>query len=620
MRSLLFGTVATLGVWPLALLVAPVFADEIGAKRSNDAEALIRAALEAEVSGETDRRNELLHQALKLAPENEQARWLLGQIYYRGAWHSIEEIEKLAAADPKLAEYRRLCERGVNTVAGHFKAANWCRQNGLPDEERMHLRIVLEMDPDNKNALKRLDLVHYRGRFVTAAEKEQLEAYDKESEAADKVFREKLDDLYEQFTATEGDASEVILTQLATFNDPMAVPALLAQMDRENEAFAIAAVRALAEIPGQDAVEALMRVALSAKGEATRAAAAKELSKLSLHDYVPQLLALLMVPVEGSVSVNTLPDGTIQYTKTIYREGATEDVEMNRNTTIRSRPLVGREPILSKEPVIRRSRPTYIERQYPHQLRRVAIDAKRFQQSVDETNRRIDTRNEPIIGLLRDATGQEEKGAPQSWWDWWLEYNEYHVPDYKPVQEYNEYAYYEYGPLSGASEPPRTRPTDFYSFRKTSCFAKGTLVSTLRGTAPIEEIQIGDRVLSQNAETGELGYKIVIGRTLRPASPLKRLTAAGTMLLTTLGHPFWVSGSGWKMSKELSIGDRLHTTTGAVELESIEEAYPLEAYNLVVAEWHTYFVGPPRILVHDNSLREPTRATVPGMAAAEVGE
>ena len=40
-----------------------------------------------------------------------------------------------------------------------------------------------------------------------------------------------------------------------------------------------------------------------------------------------------------------------------------------------------------------------------------------------------------------------------------------------------------------------------------------------------------------------------------------------------------------------------------------------ETYNLVVADFNTYFVGESGILVHDNTPRKPTRAVVPGMLA-----
>ena len=47
-------------------------------------------------------------------------------------------------------------------------------------------------------------------------------------------------------------------------------------------------------------------------------------------------------------------------------------------------------------------------------------------------------------------------------------------------------------------------------------------------------------------------------------------------------------------------------------LEPDEKAQP--AYNLVVADFHSYFVGEAKILSHDNTVREPTDQAVPGFA------
>ena len=52
------------------------------------------------------------------------------------------------------------------------------------------------------------------------------------------------------------------------------------------------------------------------------------------------------------------------------------------------------------------------------------------------------------------------------------------------------------------------------------CFAAGTLVWTKTGQRPIESLEIGDLVLAQNVDTGELAYKPVIGRTVRPPKRL----------------------------------------------------------------------------------------------------
>ena len=59
---------------------------------------------------------------------------------------------------------------------------------------------------------------------------------------------------------------------------------------------------------------------------------------------------------------------------------------------------------------------------------------------------------------------------------------------------------------------------------------------------------------------------------------------------------------------------RFHSVNGSSEITSIEDAGRDErAYNLVVADFHNYFVGDGRILSHDNSPRSPTNALVPGL-------
>jgi hypothetical protein len=77
----------------------------------------------------------------------------------------------------------------------------------------------------------------------------------------------------------------------------------------------------------------------------------------------------------------------------------------------------------------------------------------------------------------------------------------------------------------------------------------------------------------------------------------------------------WVDGVGWRMAKELDDGAILHSVTGTTRVEKIEPASEAETYNLVIADFNTYFVGESGILVHDNTPRRPTRAFIPGLTA-----
>ena len=67
------------------------------------------------------------------------------------------------------------------------------------------------------------------------------------------------------------------------------------------------------------------------------------------------------------------------------------------------------------------------------------------------------------------------------------------------------------------------------------------------------------------------------------------------------------------MGRDLTPGKRFHGPTGTTPIDSVEPAGEGLAYNLVVADFHTYFVGIARILSHDNTIRRPTDAIVPGL-------
>jgi hypothetical protein len=241
--------------------------------------------------------------------------------------------------------------------------------------------------------------------------------------------------------------------------------------------------------------------------------------------------------------------------------------------------------------------------------RRFNTKAVAIEQHLSQINEAIADSNARIIPLLAATTGQDLDESPPAWWNWWDQYNEYYAEGKPPVYE-ERYAaqthrYY---------RPPRELVYDTTPPRNYSCFAAGTLVWTNTGRRAIETLQIGDLVLAQDVDTGELAYKPIVGRTVRPPTAILRLSLGGEELRTTLGHPLWVAGVGWQMAKLLGDDAILHGVDGPVRVEAIEPAGEAEAYNLIVADFNTYFVGECGILVHDNTPRGATSATVPGLA------
>ena len=152
-----------------------------------------------------------------------------------------------------------------------------------------------------------------------------------------------------------------------------------------------------------------------------------------------------------------------------------------------------------------------------------------------------------------------------------------------------------------------------------SCFPAGTLVHSTGGLVPIETLQVGDQVLSQDLETGELTYKLVQQTTLRPPSEMLTISFQdGSRVTTTKGHSFWVNQLGWRMAKRLKSGQQIHSIGGGLAVASIEPAQTEEAHNLVVQDFATYFVGHAAVMVHDNTFRKPTTVVTPGLSRKPV--
>ncbi|NNP77070.1 hypothetical protein A7P54_11645 [Acinetobacter sp. Ac_3412] len=124
----------------------------------------------------------------------------------------------------------------------------------------------------------------------------------------------------------------------------------------------------------------------------------------------------------------------------------------------------------------------------------------------------------------------------------------------------------------------------YTAHKQKGCFPAGTRIITEQGLVPIQDIKVGDMVLSKpESGEGELCYKPVI-RTASyedteiweltyfqikadtdisklNKSKLLQLSKKGQMstILATPNHPFWVNGLGWTQLDELQSGQILQT-------------------------------------------------------------
>ncbi len=140
------------------------------------------------------------------------------------------------------------------------------------------------------------------------------------------------------------------------------------------------------------------------------------------------------------------------------------------------------------------------------------------------------------------------------------------------------------------------------------CFVSGTLVSTRDGYKQIQDIKVGDKVYSENPETGEKGLKQVKNVFVHETNVLVHVFVGKEEIKTTPTHPFWVEGEGWIAAGELKVGDKLSLYSGKpasvdkIFVEKLEE--PVKVYNFEVEDWHTYFVSGLQVLVHNTCAQE----------------
>ncbi|MEV4562076.1 polymorphic toxin-type HINT domain-containing protein [Kitasatospora sp. NPDC049285] len=146
-------------------------------------------------------------------------------------------------------------------------------------------------------------------------------------------------------------------------------------------------------------------------------------------------------------------------------------------------------------------------------------------------------------------------------------------------------------------------------------FPAGTLVLLADGTTkPIEQLALGDQVKATDPEDGTTLPETVTNTFTTPDDHeftdvvLADDSASGgvsTTLTSTQHHPYWdVSTQQWTDAAELKAGDKVRTDTGSTLTIVNVTNYatgPTTAYNLTVADLHTYYVlaGTTPVLVHN---------------------
>ncbi|MEV0956972.1 polymorphic toxin-type HINT domain-containing protein, partial [Streptomyces sp. NPDC049951] len=144
------------------------------------------------------------------------------------------------------------------------------------------------------------------------------------------------------------------------------------------------------------------------------------------------------------------------------------------------------------------------------------------------------------------------------------------------------------------------------------CFLAGTEVLMADGTSKnIEDVNVGDEVVTTDPETGKSGKRkvthLIVTEDDKHFNELAVGGANGKAKLTaTYEHPFWSpSVQKWIAARDLTEGTTLLTddqTTVTVESNRAFSHYA-RTYNLTIEDFHTYYVlaGQTPVLVHNST-------------------
>ena len=558
---------------------------------------LVKEALHREIYGLPGEREQLLAAASRKDSDYGPAQWHRGFVKSGGEWVDIEAIAR--EGEPELMkEYAAMRGKCLDTVEDQMLLANWCRDKQLRLQERAHLSQVLELNGEHQGARERLGYRRVSGLWLAEAEIASTLGRRKLEADAAKRWRTEFLEIGRDLQHPKLSRQDAARTRLAAVKEVHAIPTMESILSVPSQEGALAVVDVVGKRKGSEAVESLVRHAVFSQWPLVRHASAERLKERKWVSFVPLMLREMYTPLVSRFGIAQAPNGRIVYTHAFSREGQEEQQVLRLDTEYRR---IARWNGDGEDSLMRAFASS------------VSGLAQRELQAAQQNALQL-TYNQRLVEALSIATYQELTADPKLWWQWWDKHNDvvrlgdkqtrsqYRVEQVAIVDRSDSFT----GSLSGqGTSTPRPRGAE--------CFAAGTIVWTRYGERAIESIRTGDLVLAQDVETGELAFKPVLGTTVRPPEELVKVQVGKDALECSQGHLFWVAGHGWAKAERLDSGVALHCLRGSSPISCVETGLKVETYNLIVADYHTYFVGNERILSHDVTLSSPTEAVVPGL-------
>jgi len=512
----------------------------------------------------------------------------------------------ISGSPSERTDYVARLKETLATADAQYRLAVWAKKQGLKDEADGHLRAAIHLDPDYVPAHKALGRAFNDGLWETKREREDRLAAEKRFNADRREWSQRLRDC--------GIAKALEGRRI----DEAAAAAIegYAAGDRNR---LVAAISRYKEGTHVAATLALVRLAVASTFDEIRPEAVKALADKSPDHYLPPLIEFVR-PLDSRIRV-ILGVGEVWS----WRDSESLYLSLPPTSVAQGLSSPDSKPVdLHDESAHRQAQSEFQHKNAVAALQKLTgakigddflawsqvafqITGRTTPRERGRAKKTIRNYYEPDVvrigsGIMPIAPPPQqapETPAPAP------------PPNTGPRMRYKTHLIYSRGVIGTPVVVGYSLGPDMEIAVGPSCFAAGTPVSTKRGLISIDDVCIGELVLSRNVATGETGYKPVLTRTLLPARDMRRLHLGDDSVLSTMAHPFWSPTRGWVKAMDLSHGTPLAAQNGLVAMGRNEPADQSQAYNLVVADWSTYFVGKSRVLVHDNTPIRDLKPTEP---------
>jgi len=617
------------------------------------ASGLVRDALQAEIDARPALRAKKLKEAQRQDPDFAPARWHAGMVHIGDKWVNWKQAHLAYQQDERLTRYHELWSHSDSSLASQVRLAKWCAKNHLAEKARFHWRLVLSLNPKHRGALKALDAAWYGGRLMSREGKQRLQIEDAQLQQKHKQWADRAKQWRRSIIKGNDQQREAALKELLAVDDAQAALVIVEVLghepiaDQRGEKLHRALVDLLGRFETRQSTKLLATYAVVAPSAEIRHAAVYYLKERPLAAYVPNLLSGMKMPLEVGISINENaggyvnnysvsregPRGTYQDTdyttsrrvgapryEQAYRDVITpgydrtipERIEliparvgMCRRSNVPAQRVTVPERVQHVRSTSRRVQDGYRSVETPaeyqmkkaRQYQQARSDAVQAKQYVDKINRVAEAKNRRIAEILSETTGHKADALPRTWWDWWQQYLDEH-PDVRQA------AIESGGPFAA-----------FQWNHEPGSFPEGTLVWTASGSKAIQYVHVGDELLSQHPETGELVYKLVT--SVVPSSKeiaMREIKIEGKQpLISAPGNFVWATGRGWRMTQDLKPGDLVHGMEGSAKVTENLKSNAHRTYRLVVLDFHTMLIGESGYLVRDATLPPATKQPLPGL-------